>query len=59
MLDAAESLERTFGSRRATAWRRSRATGPASTASGSTSRWRICFVWADAGPQDVEIVDYH
>lgn len=20
---------------------------------------RICFVWTDAGPKDVEIVDYH
>lgn len=22
-------------------------------------QWRICFVWADDGPHDVEIVDYH
>jgi len=22
-------------------------------------QWRICFVWTDAGPDDVEIVDYH
>jgi toxin HigB-1 len=22
-------------------------------------QFRICFVWADAGPEDVEIVDYH
>lgn len=22
-------------------------------------RWRICFVWTVAGPEDVEIVDYH
>ncbi|MDO8690472.1 MAG: type II toxin-antitoxin system RelE/ParE family toxin [Dehalococcoidia bacterium] len=22
-------------------------------------RYRICFVWADAGPEQVEIVDYH
>lgn len=22
-------------------------------------RWRICFVWTDAGPTGVEIVDYH
>ena len=21
--------------------------------------WRICFVWTTAGPEDVEIVDYH
>jgi toxin HigB-1 len=22
-------------------------------------QWRICFVWSDVGPVDVEIVDYH
>jgi proteic killer suppression protein len=22
-------------------------------------QWRICFVWTDVGPADVEIVDYH
>lgn len=22
-------------------------------------QWRICFLWTDAGPDDVEIVDYH
>jgi toxin HigB-1 len=22
-------------------------------------QWRICFRWAAAGPEDVEIVDYH
>ncbi len=22
-------------------------------------RWRVCFVWRDDGPYDVEIVDYH
>lgn len=22
-------------------------------------QWRICFRWTDAGPQNVEIVDYH
>lgn len=22
-------------------------------------QWRVCFVWTDAGPTDVEIVDYH
>ena len=22
-------------------------------------QWRICFVWTDRGPADVEIVDYH
>jgi proteic killer suppression protein len=22
-------------------------------------QWRVCFVWTDAGPEQVEIVDYH
>ena len=22
-------------------------------------QYRVCFRWADAGPEDVEIVDYH
>lgn len=22
-------------------------------------QWRVCFVWTDAGPADVEITDYH
>jgi proteic killer suppression protein len=22
-------------------------------------QWRICFSWIDAGPEQVEIVDYH
>ncbi|WP_267360191.1 MULTISPECIES: type II toxin-antitoxin system RelE/ParE family toxin [unclassified Methylobacterium] len=22
-------------------------------------QWRICFKWGDAGPENVEIVDYH
>lgn len=22
-------------------------------------QWRVCFRWTDAGPADVEIVDYH
>ncbi len=22
-------------------------------------QWRACFRWTDAGPEDVEIVDYH
>lgn len=22
-------------------------------------QWRICFVWTDQGPAEVEIVDYH
>ncbi|AJP48036.1 hypothetical protein PG1C_05355 [Rugosibacter aromaticivorans] len=23
------------------------------------NQWRVCFVWADNGAADVEIVDYH
>lgn len=23
------------------------------------SQWRVCFRWAETGPEDVEIVDYH
>jgi len=22
-------------------------------------QWRICFVWTEGGPRDVQIVDYH
>jgi proteic killer suppression protein len=22
-------------------------------------QWRICFLWSEVGPADVEIVDYH
>jgi len=22
-------------------------------------QWRVCFIWTDAGPANVEIVDYH
>lgn len=22
-------------------------------------KWRICFVWTEQGPRDVEITDYH
>lgn len=22
-------------------------------------QWRICFVWTSAGPENVEIIDYH
>lgn len=22
-------------------------------------QWRVCFVWTDAGPEQVEILDYH
>lgn len=23
------------------------------------SQWRICFIWKDDGPHELEIVDYH
>lgn len=29
------------------------------TASGSTTRWRLCFRWSEGDALDVEIVDYH
>jgi proteic killer suppression protein len=22
-------------------------------------QWRICFIWTEGGPSDVEIIDYH
>ena len=22
-------------------------------------QWRVCFIWTDQGPENVEIVDYH
>jgi proteic killer suppression protein len=25
----------------------------------TNDQWRVCFRWTDAGPEDVEIVDYH
>lgn len=26
---------------------------------GINDQWRICFMWTDAGAEEVEIVDYH
>ena len=23
------------------------------------AQWRLCFIWTDNGPRDVEIVDYY
>ena len=23
------------------------------------NQWRVCFVWAKSGPEQVEIIDYH
>ena len=25
----------------------------------SNDQWRVCFIWTEQGPGDVEIVDYH
>jgi len=58
MLDAAEGLEdlRTPPGNRLEALKGDRA-GQHSIR--INPQWRICFVWTDAGPEDVEIVDYH
>jgi proteic killer suppression protein len=57
-LDAAESLDdmRAFPGNRLARLRGDRA-GQHSIR--VNDQWRICFVWTDAGPEDVEIVDYH
>ena len=26
---------------------------------GINDQWRICFVWSEDGPMEVEVVDYH
>lgn len=44
--------------------RRSGARDQAVSAGGRYStrtndQWRVCFVWTDAGPEEVEIVDDH
>jgi proteic killer suppression protein len=58
MLDAAEVLEdlRVPPGNRLEALRGDRA-GQHSIR--INQQWRICFTWTDAGPTDVEIVDYH
>lgn len=58
MLDAAEVLEdlRVPPGNRLEALRGSRA-GQHSIR--INQQWRLCFVWTSAGPEDVEIVDYH
>ena len=27
--------------------------------SGSTNQFRVCFIWTNEGPKNVEIIDYH
>jgi len=58
MLDAAETLEdlRVPPGNRLEALRGDRA-GQHSIR--FNQQWRICFAWTEAGPADVEIVDYH
>ena len=58
MLDAAETLDdlRVPPGNRLEALRGDRA-GQHSIR--INQQWRICFTWTDAGPADVEIVDYH
>lgn len=58
MLDAADSLEdlRVPPGNRLEALRGDRA-GQHSIR--INQQWRVCFTWTDAGPADVEIVDYH
>ena len=58
MLDAAETLEdlRVPPGNRLEALRGDRA-GQYSIR--VNQQWRICFTWTDAGPADLEIVDYH
>lgn len=58
MLDAAESLNdlRVPPGNRLEALRGDRA-GQHSVR--INQQWRICFVWSEAGPRNVEIVDYH
>mgnify|MGYP001823105209 FL=1 len=58
MLDAAENLEdlRTPPGNRLEALKGDRA-GQHSIR--IDQQWRICFVWTAAGPEDVEIVEYH
>jgi proteic killer suppression protein len=58
MLDAAETL----GDLRIPPGNRLEALKGSRTGQHSiriNQQWRICFVWTTAGPEDVEIVDYH
>ena len=58
MLDAAETLDdlRVPPGNRLEALRGDRA-GQHSIR--INDQWRICFMWTDAGPEEVQIVDYH
>ena len=58
LLDAAETLEdlRVPPGNRLEALHGDRATQHSIRIN---QQWRVCFTWTDAGPADVEIVDYH
>lgn len=58
MLDAAKTLDfmRSPPGNRLEALRGDRA-GQGSAR--INDQWRLCFVWTDSGPDQVEIVDYH
>ncbi|MCY3672956.1 MAG: type II toxin-antitoxin system RelE/ParE family toxin [Gammaproteobacteria bacterium] len=58
LLDSAEALSdlAAFRSNRLEALRGDRA-GQYSIR--VNKQWRICFLWTDEGPSEVEIVDYH
>lgn len=58
MLDAAESLEdlRVPPGNRLESLRGDRA---GQHGIRINQQWRVCFVWTTAGPEEVEIVDYH
>jgi proteic killer suppression protein len=58
MLDAAESLEDLLippGTR----LEKLKGSQRGSYSIRINDQWRICFRWTDAGPEEVEIVDYH
>ena len=58
MLDAAESLADLMVPPREPARKAGRRSCRAAQ-HPDQRQWRICFRWTDAGPQDVEITDYH
>lgn len=49
----------TYGFRPATGAKRLKGVNDPVNSIRMNYQWRICFVWTDAGPEEVEIVDYH
>ena len=58
MLDAADSLN-DLRVPPGTGWRALRGDRAGQHSIRINQQWRICFAWTDAGPEGVEIVDYH